>query len=45
MTAGDVGWNLRTSEVDRDLQELYTDVPVSRNWYKTESNLYENSYI
>ena len=22
-----------------------SDVPVSRNWYKTVSNLYENSYI
>ena len=25
--------------------KVLSDVPVSRNWYKTVSNLYENSYI
>ena len=29
-----IGWNLRVS-----------DVPVSRNWYKTVSKLYQNVYI
>ena len=43
---GGIGWNL--SENLRRWMihlRLLSDVPVSRNWYKTVSNLYENSYI
>ena len=37
---GGIGWNLRISGV-----EHLSDVPVSKNWYKTMSKLYENLYI
>ena len=41
---GGLGWNLIILGVDRDSWEFYdlSDVPVSRNWYKTVSNLCEN---
>jgi len=38
---GGIGWNLRISVVERHL----SDVPVSRNWYKTKSKLYQNVYM
>ena len=42
---GGIGWNLSILGVDRDRWEFLSYVPVSRNWYKTVSNLYENLYI
>ena len=33
---GGVGWHMK---------DIISDVSVSRNWYKTVSKLYENSYI
>jgi len=38
---GGIGRNLRISGVEQYL----SDVPVSRNWYKTVSKFGENSYI
>jgi len=40
---GGIGWNLSISGVDRDpCVRVLSDVPVSRNWYKIVSNVYEN---
>ena len=38
---GGIGWNLRSSSVKRYI----SDVPVSRNWYKTVSKVYQYKYI
>ena len=35
-------WGFQTLN---DTYKTLSDVPVARNWYKTVSNLYENSYI
>ena len=40
---GGIDWNLSILGVDRE--RVLSDVPVSRKWYKTMSNLYENVYI
>ena len=40
---GGIGGNLSILGVDRD--PFLSDVPVSRDWYETVSNLYENLYI
>ena len=42
---GGIGWKLRISGVEQYIIRHLSDVPVSRNWYKTVSKLYENLYI
>ena len=38
---GGIGWAYHFSSWSRPMKGI-SDVPVSRNWYKTVSNLYEN---
>ena len=41
-----IGWNLSNLGVIRYLKELVpSGVRVSRNWYKTVSQLYQNYYV
>ena len=42
---GGIGYETWDSQALNDTDETSIDVPVSKNWYKTVSNLYENSYI
>ena len=44
---GDIGWNLSILGVDQDSRPMrfLSYALVSRNWYKTVSNSYENLYI
>ena len=41
---GGVGWNLSILGVDPDPCGVLSDVPVSRNWYKTVSNVRKSIY-
>ena len=42
---GGIGWTLPILGLIPDPIKFYLMFLVSRNWYKTVSNLYENTYI